>query len=120
MNLDKFLSADVHYITDVHYYLDYNAFYEKVSFLTISFLFLDGKEQFNVKMRFNRVTSFSIYGFGDASNRLLGFRISDMKSDGFEKEMRYFVEDYEDDCIKFYCERYEMLSIEKINDEDPV
>ena len=42
--------------------------------------------------------------------QICGFEIKDYNSYGYEKDSRYFVNDYEDNAISFYCEKIEIIN----------
>ena len=42
--------------------------------------------------------------------QICGFEIKDYSSYGYEKDSRYFVNDYEDNAISFYCENIEVIN----------
>ncbi|MBE6666194.1 MAG: hypothetical protein E7603_08275 [Ruminococcaceae bacterium] len=39
-----------------------------------------------------------------------GFEISDYSSRGYQSDSRFFVNDYEDGSLSFYCETFEILN----------
>ena len=41
--------------------------------------------------------------------QICGFEIQDLSSRGYQKENRYFVNDYEDGKMSFYCEDYGII-----------
>lgn len=44
-----------------------------------------------------------------SSFEIWGFEIIDHKKDGWLKEMRYEMNDYESDCLHFFCESFEII-----------
>lgn len=40
--------------------------------------------------------------------QICGFEIIDKQEDGYQKENRYFVNDYENGTVSFYCESFEI------------
>ena len=42
--------------------------------------------------------------------QICGFEIKDNNSYGYEKNSRYFINDYEDNVISFYCEMIEIIN----------
>ncbi|MBQ3489460.1 MAG: hypothetical protein IJA86_02595 [Clostridia bacterium] len=41
--------------------------------------------------------------------QICGFEILDYSSHGYQKDNRFFVNDYEDGTLSFYCENFEIL-----------
>lgn len=109
--IPNFKQTNVKFITDFHYYIDYNSYYEKVSFLEIDFLVEADNRKFILKMKFYDVSSLDLIGFGNNYNQLMGFNINNLSNSGFEKRKKYLVEDYENNIIKFYCADLEILSL---------
>lgn len=112
--IPNFKFSDVKYITDFHYYIDYNSYYDRVSFLEIDFLLEVDKRKFTLKMKFSDISSLDLLGFGNQYNQLMGFKINDISYNGFEKNKKYLVEDYENNIIRFYCAGLDVLSLEEI------
>ena len=42
--------------------------------------------------------------------RICGFEILDYSSRGYQKDLRFFVNDYEDGKLSFYCENFEIFN----------
>ena len=42
--------------------------------------------------------------------QICGFEIKDYNSCGYENDSRYFVNDFEDNLISFYCEKIEIIN----------
>ncbi|MDQ0271332.1 hypothetical protein [Cytobacillus purgationiresistens] len=110
--IPNFKLTNVKYITDFHYYIGYNSYYDQVSFLEIDFLLEVDTRKITLKMKFSDVSSLDLLGFGNNYNQLMGFRIIDLSNNGFEKNKKYLVEDYENNIIKFYCAGLEVLSLD--------
>lgn len=113
--IPNFKPSIVKFITDFHYYIDYNSYYEKVSFLEIDFLVEADKRKFILKMKFYDVSSLDLIGFGNSYNQLMGFNIQNLINNGFEKRKKYLIEDYENNIIKFYCADLEILSLVEVD-----
>ncbi|KGR83737.1 hypothetical protein [Lysinibacillus odysseyi] len=109
--IPNFKSTDVKFITDFHYFIGYNSYYDQVSFLEMSFLVEADSKKFVLKMKFNDVTTLDLLGFGNSYNQITGFRINNLKGQGFELPKKYLVEDYENNILKFFCASFEVLSL---------
>lgn len=112
--IPNFKSTDVKFITDFHYFIGYNSYYDQVSFLEMSFLVEVDSKKFVLKMKFNDVTTLDLLGFGNSYNQITGFRINNLKDQGFELPKKYLVEDYENNIIKFFCASFEVLSLKEM------
>jgi hypothetical protein len=107
---------DINSVSSVHYYIDYNEHYDEVSFLEVAYILelKQEKKQYELLLKFSEVTSLNLLGFGGAFNQILGFKITDLKDRNWESNQRYYVHDYENDVMKFYCKSIEVLSIEAL------
>ena len=65
-------------------------------------------------MKFNEVSSLYLLGFGESYNQIMGFNIRNLSNSGFEKNLKYLVEDYEDNIINFYCASFEILLLDEL------
>lgn len=43
--------------------------------------------------------------------QICGFEIVDCSARGYQKDVRFYVNDYEEGCISFYCEKFEIFDI---------
>ena len=59
---------------------------------------------------FSHVTSLSLKA-GTHHFELDGFSFCEKKKDGYEADVRYYIEDYEQDTLSFYCRDVEALTI---------
>jgi len=115
--IPSFTPENVQGITGLHYYIGDNEYYEPVSFVVITFL-VDAKEGvFHLKIKFNDVSSLKADGLGHHENQLTGFAVRNVKSRGFERNLKYVVEDYEENLIHFYCAGLEIVSMEETKGE---
>ncbi|GGE53691.1 hypothetical protein [Priestia taiwanensis] len=112
--IPDFKSIYIRYITNLYYYIDYNSHYDQISFLEITFLLEVDIKKFTLNIKFSDVSSFDLTGFGNSFNQLVGFEISNLNNNGFEKNNKYLVEDYEDGSIKFYCASIEIVSLDEV------
>lgn len=71
---------------------------------------------YQMDVRFRNVSSQKIMFCGSNVVHLEGFVIDDMKDRGYAKENRFHVNDFEDQKIDFYCESYEFINIEILDD----
>ncbi|WP_055105781.1 hypothetical protein [Paenibacillus ihumii] len=105
----------LNFITILNYYIDVNSEFENVSYLEICFVLESNvqNEKLDVFIKFTNVSSLEVKGFfGGGYNQILGFEIIDYGRDEWEKATRYFINDYENSTLKFYCESVEILSVD--------
>lgn len=95
-------------IIDMHYYVDYDSNFDLISFLEIKFSF-EIEEITFISIKFINVSAFFINDFGGSYNEVLGLKINNISNRGFELSNRFFIEDYENDDIQFYCQKIEFL-----------
>lgn len=62
-----------------------------------------------VEVQFKNCTQFKLNFEGDTLQPAFGFDILDVSANGWES-IHFQIEDYENDCINFYCEAIEVLS----------
>lgn len=105
---------DFKFIYSVRYYIDYNVHYDEVSFLEVGYILEVPLEEkrYKVLLGFSDVTLLNLSGFGGSFNQIVGFKINDMKDRKWESNQRYYVHDYENDVMSFYCRTIEVLSVE--------
>jgi hypothetical protein len=106
---------DFKLVSSIRYYIDYNEHFEKVSFLEVGYI-LETKaanRSYQVLLGFSEVTALKLSDFGGAFNQIIGFKITDMKDRCWESSKRYYVHDYENDVMSFYCRSMEVLSVEE-------
>ena len=77
------------------------------SVLTMEFLLKDEV----VRMIFNNVSCLNIKDFS-LPQQICGFEIIDNKDRGWDKSLRYTINDFEDGRIKFYCESFDFVKAE--------
>jgi hypothetical protein len=68
------------------------------------------ERRFRVKLRFLGVQHLYVLDFGGAPTQISGFDIIPISERGLEG-IRFSVEDYEDDRIRFLCDRIEIVSV---------
>ncbi len=74
------------------------------SVLTMEFLLKDE----GVRMIFHNVSCLNIKDFS-LPQQICGFEIIDNKDRGWDKSLRYTINDFEDGRIKFYCESFDFV-----------
>lgn len=45
--------------------------------------------------------------------QICGFEILDYSSRGYQKDIRFYINDYEDGILSFYCEKFEIFNANK-------
>lgn len=105
-----FNQNDIREIKKIDYYIDYNQYYEEVSFVKIVFLVEYKGVKKELEMIFKDVTNLKLNGIGGPYNQILGFNLERLDS-GYDSCTKYKLEDYEEDIISLYCKEYEVLSI---------
>ena len=105
-----FKQNNIREIKRIDYYIDYNQYYEEVSFVKIVFLVECKGVRKELEMIFKDVTDLKLDGIGGAYNQILGFNLERLDS-GYDSRIKYKLEDYEEDIISLYCKDYEVLSI---------
>lgn len=103
----------LNYIYKLNYYIDDNNFGDKISCLDIEFLMSEGSKIYNISIKFQDISDLQIRGIGNDYNQIMGFEIIDKKENGWSKHNRYFINDYEDGIIEFYCSSIEVISVIK-------
>ncbi|MCI8670032.1 MAG: hypothetical protein HFI34_11035 [Lachnospiraceae bacterium] len=103
---------DVKYIEKMDYYIDLDEYAEQVSNLKILFLIeLPDKSIHKLLVKFNTINNLNINNIGGKYNQIMGFEILDQVKAGWECEQKYFVRDYENETLKFYCKSIEIVSV---------
>ncbi|ARM72122.1 TPA_asm: hypothetical protein GIN74_13815 [Listeria monocytogenes] len=106
----KFSSATIVGIKQVNYYIDYNEFYEEISYVKIKFIFEYENKENILNILFKDIADLSLNSFGESYNQLLGFKISKLDS-SFDTQRKYHLEDYENNSIDFYFKELEIVSV---------
>ncbi|WP_088839340.1 hypothetical protein [Listeria sp. ILCC792] len=105
----NFLTTNITGIRSINYYIDYNEFYDEISYVEIKFTFEYEQKEKILTILFKDIASLSIENFGESYNQLSGFKISKVES-SFETQRKYYLDDYEDDSIHFYFKELEIIS----------
>lgn len=113
--ISNFTWQDIKYIYEMHYYQDFNEYYEEVFLLDIGFIILTkNNKQCSVTIRFYEVENMNLY-IGSKFIQILSFDIIDIKDDGWSS-LNYLIRDLEnDDDLKFYCNKIEIISLSESN-----
>lgn len=106
--ISLFNSIEIKKVLEFHYYIDYNAFYQKTSYLNIKLSFSSTDDSL-LLLKFHEVFNLHLDNFGGNHNEILGIKINSLKGRGMSKEVNYFIEDYINDTINFYCKEIEFI-----------
>lgn len=114
--IPNFNYLDVEHLLHFNYFIGYNEAYENVSYLTAGFLV--NKEQENKKyeliLKFKEVNDLNLQNIGGGYNQLMGFKINDIRKNNWEANKKYWIEDYENGVLNFYCKEIELISIKEL------
>ena len=109
----KFTWNSIRYIDSIDYNISVDETYETYSLLKIGLIFLNEVSTYKAVFEFYNVQNLHLERIGGKYNQIYGFEIVDKSKDGWAKDQRYFVNDYEDNLISFSCESIKVLSVEK-------
>ena len=110
-NYPNFIATNITGIKEINYYIDYNEFYDEISYVKIKFTFeYEGKEKL-LTILFKDIANLYIENFGDSYNQLSGFKVLKVEP-SFETQRKYYLEDYEDGSIHFSFKELEIVSID--------
>ena len=109
----KFTWNSIRYIDSIDYNISVDETYETYSLLKIGLIFLNEGSTYKAVFEFYNVQNLHLERIGGKYNQIYGFEIVDKSKDGWAKDQRYFVNDYEDNLISFSCESIKVLSVEK-------
>ena len=113
MNTTKNLRNDGYKLNDViglvgiNYNIELNEYYENQSNLIIKFVTKNNDE---LCIKFNNISSLNLNEIGGKYNQLESIEIIENKS--YEKNKKYYIRDYENQMIDFYCESYLIITNE--------
>jgi hypothetical protein len=100
----NFKWSDIQYIEKIYYYMDYDENFGTISNLKIQFKILDDNRLIGCFwFKFNEISSFSLSDIGGKYNQITGFEVVDNRNKGWLPENNFFVNDYEEGTLKFYC-----------------
>ena len=109
----KFTWNSIRYIDSIDYNISVDETYETYSLLKIGVIFLNEGSTYKAVFEFYNVQNLHLERIGGKYNQIYGFEIVDKSKDGWAKDQRYFVNEYEDNLISFSCESIKVLSVEK-------
>lgn len=114
INIPHFKWNMISFILELHYKRDYNKYFEEVFVLDVGFLVnnIGGNRAFKLKIRFKQIEDLCFEAANGAFVQLSGFNIMDIKEDGWS-EMRYKINDYENNNFHLFCNQIEVLSVEE-------
>lgn len=101
------------YITEIFYYSDTDEYFEEIWCLDIKFVVKNNENNFKLKIKFKDISDLKMNISGDDRISIEHFKIENKNNHGYENSRKYFVEDYEDDIVSFYCGNFEIKSFEE-------
>ena len=115
LNLDETFSWDkISSIEAIDYSISKDDFSSYFSIMTLNLRFQIENDIYELLIKFSSVVDLNLRRIGGEHNQICGFEISDKSKDGWEKNQRFFVDDYEDGVISFYCKDIEVLTVNKL------
>lgn len=108
---DSFSWDRVNYIDSIQYYISHDETSNNYSVLIIDFRFSVNGLSYKITVKFSSVVNLSLERIGGEYNQISGFEITDKTEDGWEKNNRFLVNDYEDGSISFICKDIEVISV---------
>lgn len=109
--IPNFQSTFINQITGINYYTDYNEYFEETSILETKLKVIAGDNSYILELKFDDVSNLNICDVGSNHNKLASFRISDNKQNGYSRNARYTVEDYEEGTLELFCSTITILSV---------
>lgn len=101
-------------IRKIKFWIDHNECLDEIACVEIDFgLYSESYKPYLVKIRFEDTECLKLNYIG-AKNQLLGFEIVNKGLDGWQKQ--YWINDYENSLIEFYCNSIEVVEIQEILD----
>lgn len=104
----------INYIDSINYLIAHDDDYNDYSILELGLRSRTKDNTYKIVIRFLYVNEINIKHIGGKYNQILGFEITDKTQDGWDKNQRFLVSDYENGIIKFTCKEIKVLSIERI------
>lgn len=112
LELDKTFSWNrISLIEAIDYSITQGEFSNCFSVMTLSLRFQIENVLYETKIKFSSVVDLSLKRIGGEYNQICGFEITDKSKDGWSKDQRFMVNDYEDGIIRFFCKDIEVLSV---------
>ncbi|QOS77685.1 hypothetical protein JNUCC31_23410 [Paenibacillus sp. JNUCC31] len=109
--IPAFSVQGMEWVAGVNLYIKQDKYYENIMIADITFLAKFSNVTYELLFRFTNIESFH-YRPGGVLVHISGFSINDLKEHGYHP-MKYFVEDYEDGVLGFYCEDIELISVQE-------
>jgi len=109
--IGNFIIRQLEWLSNVHFYIVQDKYFENISVMDITFLMKKSSITYELVIRFSNIESFK-FESGGGLTQISGFNIRDLKNHGYHP-MKYFIEDYEDGVINFYCNDIEFVSLKE-------
>lgn len=111
--IPDFLQSDIKGIKSFNYYIDFNEYYDEVSYLKVNFIVEKKEKKLEITMLFKEINGLKLEGFGGIYNQILGFNL-EKQDKSYEVNNRYKLEDFEDGVIELFCKEFEILTVVEI------
>ncbi|WP_017812302.1 MULTISPECIES: hypothetical protein [Paenibacillus] len=109
--IGEYWYSRLEWISGFHLYTAPNSYYEPVTIVDITFLLHGKSGNYEVMLRFTNIEQLNFQP-GSLLCQISGFKINSLHDRGYT-DMRYYIEDYENGELHFYCKSIELKSIEK-------
>lgn len=109
---DAFSWNKVTYIDAIQYYILKDDFYNDYSVVELVLRYSVNSIDYKITVKFSSVINLRLNRIGGEYNQILGLEIIDKSNDGWDKNQRFLVNDYEDGIISFICKEIEILSVD--------
>ena len=109
---DAFSWDKVTYIDAIQYYILKDDFYNDYSVVELVLRYSVNSIDYKITVKFSSVINLRLNRIGGEYNQILGLEIIDKSNDGWDKNQRFLVNDYEDGIISFICKDIEILSVD--------
>ena len=109
---DAFSWDKVTYIDAIQYYILKDDFYNDYSVVELVLRYSVNSIEYKITVKFSSVINLRLNRIGGEYNHILGLEIIDKSNDGWDKNQRFLVNDYEDGIISFICKDIEILSVD--------
>ena len=115
VEMDSCFSWDnITHIKSIFYNVEYDNNYIPFSVLKLCLIYERNNKIFDINIEFKNITNLNLKKIGGLYNQIMGFEIIDKKNDGYEKEQRFMINDYEDGIINFFCSEIKVISVLEI------
>lgn len=109
--IPAFSVQNLEWVAGLNLYIKQDKYYENISIADITFLMKFSNVTYELFFRFTNIESFHYKPHG-VLVQISGFNIKDLKDHGYHP-MKYYVEDYEDGILGFYCEDIELIHVQE-------